>query len=211
MIQSALVLMGQKGIEATSFSQVIDHSGAPRGSIYHHFPGGKAQLVAEATRYAGNIVADLAAAQVDPDDPLAGLKSIGTFWRNVLDSNDFAAGCPVVAASLEPRGLPGAREAACEAFRRFQDVHYQLLCRAGVSDDRARSLAATAVSAVEGAIILSRAERSAWPLERALDEMTVLFSDAVRQAQSRPAREAPHDHRDTTSDRKQRRTDPLGV
>jgi TetR/AcrR family transcriptional regulator, lmrAB and yxaGH operons repressor len=195
MIRSALVLMGQKGIEATSFSQVIEHSGAPRGSIYHHFPGGKAQLVAEVTRQAGEIVADLAAAQVDPDDPLAGLKSIGSFWRGVLDNTDFAAGCPVVAASLEPRGLLGAREAACEAFRRFQDVHFQLLRQAGVPADRARSLAATAVSAVEGAIILSRAERSALPLERAVDEMTVLFSDAVRQAQVTPSREASHDHR----------------
>src|SRR3954467_5173344 len=98
MIQSALILMGEKGVEATSFSQVIEHSGAPRGSIYHHFPGGKAQLVAEATRYAGDMVADLAAAQVDMDDPLAGLKSIYAFWRGVLDSTDFAAGCPVVAA-----------------------------------------------------------------------------------------------------------------
>ena len=38
MIQSALVLMGEHGVEATSFSQVIERSGAPRGSIYHHFP-----------------------------------------------------------------------------------------------------------------------------------------------------------------------------
>src|SRR5436190_10163008 len=79
MIESALILMGQKGVEATSFSQVIEHSGAPRGSIYHHFPGGKAQLVEEATRYAGDIVANLAEAQIDPDDPLAGLQSIGAF------------------------------------------------------------------------------------------------------------------------------------
>src|SRR5436305_12291372 len=94
MIESALVLMGEKGVEATSFSQVIEHSGAPRGSIYHHFPGGKAQLVEEATRHAGDIVAKLAEAQVDSDDPLGGLRSIGAFWRGILDSTDFAAGCP---------------------------------------------------------------------------------------------------------------------
>jgi AcrR family transcriptional regulator len=184
MIQSALVLMGQKGVEATSFSQVIEHSGAPRGSIYHHFPGGKAQLVAEATRYAGEMVADLAAAQIDSDDPLAGLKSIGAFWRGVLENTDFAAGCPVIAASLEARGLPGAREAACAAFQRFQEVHFRLLQRAGVPDERARSLAAIAVSGVEGAIILSRAERSGAPLERVLDELMALFTEAVNQARN---------------------------
>src|SRR5437764_8607678 len=136
MIESALVLMGTNGVEATSFSQVIEHSGAPRGSIYHHFPGGKAQLVEEATRYAGDIVANLAEAQIDPDDPLAGLQSIGAFWQGVLNSTDFAAGCPVIAASLESRGLPGAREAACDVFERFQGVHFQLLRRAGVPEAR---------------------------------------------------------------------------
>ena len=182
MIQSALVLLGQNGVEGTSFSQVIKHSGAPRGSIYHHFPGGKAQLVEEATRYAGDMVVNLAAAQLDTDDPLSGLRAIGAFWRQVLHDSDFAAGCPVLAASLESRDLPGAREAACEAFERFQDVHFQLLRRAGIEEDRARSLAATAVSAVEGAIILARAQRSNEPLQRTLDELSLLFDQAVSQA-----------------------------
>src|SRR5438309_1487954 len=160
MIQSALVLFGENGVEATSFSQVIEHSGAPRGSIYHHFPGGKAQLVEEATRYAGAVVENIFAAAIKSEDPIAGLHAVGDFWRGVLYDSDFAAGCPVLAASLESKGLPGAREAARDAFQRFQDLHAQLLGRAGVPSDRARSLAAIAVSAVEGAIILSRAQSS---------------------------------------------------
>jgi AcrR family transcriptional regulator len=179
MIQSALVLMGENGVEATSFSQVIEHSGAPRGSIYHHFPGGKAQLVEEATRYAGEVVASLFAEALRGDDPIAGLNAIVGFWRSVLHDSDFAAGCPVLAASLESKGLPGAREAARDAFQRFQDLHRQLLERAGVAPVRARSLAAIAVSAVEGAIILSRAQRSNAPLDRVLDELQVLFQDAL--------------------------------
>jgi AcrR family transcriptional regulator len=182
MIQSALVLFGENGVEATSFSQVIEHSGAPRGSIYHHFPGGKAQLVEEATRYAGAVVASIFAAAIESEDPIVGLNAVVDFWRSVLHDSDFAAGCPVLAASLESKGLPGAREAARDAFQRFQDLHAQLLERAGVPSDRARSLAAVAVSAVEGAIILSRAQRSNAPLDRVLDELLVLFQDALNQA-----------------------------
>src|SRR2546430_4337245 len=82
MIRSALYLMGEQGIEATSFSQVIEHSGAPRGSIYHHFPGGKAQLVEEATRYAGDAVVELVNATVAKhDDPVAAVDAISDFWR----------------------------------------------------------------------------------------------------------------------------------
>ena len=55
MIVSAALLIREHGVEATSFSAVLAHSGAPRGSIYHHFPGGKAQLVEEATRYGAQV------------------------------------------------------------------------------------------------------------------------------------------------------------
>lgn len=204
MIQSALVLMGQNGVEGTSFSQVIEHSGAPRGSIYHHFPGGKAQLVAEATRYAGQMVAEMAGRHLDYDDPLAGIKAIGAFWRDVLLGSGFSAGCPVMAASLSSGSVPGAHDAAREVFRRFQDVHFELLRRAGVADERARSLAATAVSAVEGAIILSRTERSDLPLQRVLNELTALFSDAVDQAKPQTKGRKRRDHRNPAAERDER-------
>ena len=57
MIESAAALFSERGVDATAFSDVLEHSGAPRGSIYHHFPDGKAQLAEEATRYAGEFIA----------------------------------------------------------------------------------------------------------------------------------------------------------
>lgn len=186
MIQSALVLMGEHGVEGTSFSQVIEHSGAPRGSIYHHFPGGKAQLVEEATRYAGDTAAKIATDAVErhEDDPVAALDAIVGFWRTVLYNSDFAAGCPVIAASLEGDRTPAAREAAREAFARWEDLYTEVLQRAGVPEERARSLGSIAISAVEGAVILSRAERSNAPLERAVDELHRLFHDAIDDAKT---------------------------
>src|SRR6185295_9766806 len=57
MVESAAVLFREQGYSGTGFRDVIAHSGAPRGSIYHHFPGGKSQLAAETVRYAGDVVA----------------------------------------------------------------------------------------------------------------------------------------------------------
>src|SRR5437763_1617635 len=109
MIRSALVLMGEQGVEATSFSQVLEHSGAPRGSIYHHFPGGKAQLVEEATQYAGDRIAKLLTRAVDEhDDPVAAVEALSNFWSAVLHNSDFTAGCPVLAATLEADRSPAA-------------------------------------------------------------------------------------------------------
>jgi AcrR family transcriptional regulator len=186
MIQSALLLMGEQGIEATSFSQVIEHSGAPRGSIYHHFPGGKAQLVEEATRYAGKVVEDLLAEAVrqHDNDPVAAVDAIASFWRDVLFDSKFAAGCPVIAATLESDSFPSARAAAGEVFARWEYLYTKLLGRAGVPEQRARSLAAMAISSIEGAVILSRAQRSNEPLERVADEVRSLFRMALENAKS---------------------------
>jgi AcrR family transcriptional regulator len=185
MIQSALILMGERGIEATSFSQVIEHSGAPRGSIYHHFPGGKAQLVEEATRYAGDAVVNLLGDAVErADDPVAAVEAVVGFWRNLLYDSDFAAGCPVIAATLEGNHSPRARAAASEVFQRWEDLYTELLVNAGIPEERARSLGSIAISAVEGAVILSRAEHSNAPLERVADELNRLFHDALDDARS---------------------------
>ena len=57
MIVSTALLMRERGARATSLDAVLEHSGAPRGSVYHHFPGGREQLLREATDYAGEYVA----------------------------------------------------------------------------------------------------------------------------------------------------------
>src|SRR2546427_13005272 len=114
MIQSAAVLMRERGIEATSFSAVLEHSGAPRGSIYHHFPGGKAQLVEEATRYAGEWTGRGLSAALEAGDVATAIDLFVAGWRHTLESTDFAAGCPVVAATVEG----AARDEAAAAFAR---------------------------------------------------------------------------------------------
>src|SRR5437016_3342573 len=140
MIRSAVLLMGEHGVEATSFSQVIEHSGAPRGSIYHHFPGGKAQLMEEATRWGGDLIAAGLTAALEQEDPVAAVNGIADFWRSALRETDFAAGCPVVAAAVEGDRTSAARKAAHDAFRQWEDLHAEILQRAGVAEQRARSL-----------------------------------------------------------------------
>src|SRR5919197_1479958 len=84
MIQSAALLFRRQGIEGTSFSDVLEHSGAPRGSIYHHFPGGKSQLAEEATRYAGDFIAAGLVTALAEDDPRAAIRAFTANWLEIL-------------------------------------------------------------------------------------------------------------------------------
>ena len=179
MIRSAAVLFRERGVHGTSLSDVVAHSSAPRGSIYHWFPGGKAQLAEEATRYSGEFIAGGIAAALDEDDPVAAVRAFAALWREILRDSDFSAGCPIVSATLEGARAPGARAAAGAAFAHWQELLAGAFAGRGVAPARARPLATLAVAAVEGAIVLSRAQRSSAPLERVADELESIVADAV--------------------------------
>jgi AcrR family transcriptional regulator len=157
----------------------VAHSGAPRGSIYHHFPGGKEQLIEEATRHGGELITSGLTDALGNADPIAAVDGIADFWRTALRETQFAVGCPVVAATVQGDRAPGVRRAANEAFERWQQLHTEILVSAGVPEERARSLAVLLVASIEGAVMVARAERSSEPLERVVDELHALLRAVV--------------------------------
>jgi AcrR family transcriptional regulator len=180
MIESATVLMRERGIAETSFSEVLAHSGAPRGSIYHHFPGGKAEMIEEATRYAGEYVTAGMAHALNQQDPLEAVEGFAAFWRKLLRASNFGAGCPVVAAALEGERSPAIRQAAGEAFERWESQLAAGLESAGVAAARAGALATLVVAGIEGAVVLARAEQSMTPLERVTVELERMILEAIQ-------------------------------
>jgi AcrR family transcriptional regulator len=179
MIRSAAVLFRERGVYGTSLSDVVEHSSAPRGSIYHWFPGGKAQLAEEATRYSGEFIAGGIAAALEEDDPVAAVRAFAALWQEILSDSDFSAGCPIVSATLEGDRAPAARDAAGAAFARWQELLADAFGRRGVAPARAKSLATLAIAAVEGAIVISRAQRSSAPLERVADELETIVAESI--------------------------------
>src|SRR3954467_5056751 len=159
MVRSAALLMREQGVEAMSFSAVVAHADAPRGSIYHYFPGGKAQLVQEATRWAGGFVARRNATAMQADGPLGAIDASEQAWRAVLTESEFRAGCPIAAATVDGEQVPAARGAAGEVFRSWQDALATSLRSRGVPDDRAHAVATVVYAGIEGGILLARAQR----------------------------------------------------
>src|SRR5690349_23709876 len=85
MIQSAALLFREHGYSGTGFRDVIEHSGAPRGSIYHHFPGGKEQLAAETVTWAASVIERRMERATRSGDPVAALDQFVDSWREVLE------------------------------------------------------------------------------------------------------------------------------
>ncbi|MDS1115485.1 TetR/AcrR family transcriptional regulator [Gordonia westfalica] len=178
MIVHAADLIGRDGVAATSIGDVISASSAPRGSIYHHFPGGKTQLMTEAVRYAGDFIAERLSRRATLT-PAETVREIGGVWRRMLVNTDYQFGCPVIAGGLARRGEPEVADAAAEILRRWADLITARLVVDGVDSERADSLANLIVAAIEGAVALCQTQRSVEPLDRVITELAALCDAAV--------------------------------
>ncbi|TQF75241.1 TetR/AcrR family transcriptional regulator [Rhodococcus spelaei] len=178
MLASAVTLFRERGVDATSFADVITRSQAPRGSIYHHFPGGKTQLAEEATLLAGRLMGSMIAANLEERGPGETLKAIVDLFRRQLLDSDFDASCPVAAAALAGGDFDAARTVAGAAFTAWESDIAAELERRGLAPDRAESVATTAIATVEGAIMVAKAQRDVRALDRAGTEV-VRWIDAA--------------------------------
>jgi AcrR family transcriptional regulator len=179
MVVSAALLIRERGARATAISDVLAHSGAPRGSAYHHFPGGRTQLLCEAVDYAGEHVAAIIG---EADGSLRLLDTLIEKYRQQLLDTDYRAGCPIAAVSVEA-GEPENREQmapvvarAAVAFDRWSDLIAQRFIADGLSVDRSKELAVLATSALEGALLLARVRRDLTPLDIVARQLRNLLS-----------------------------------
>ncbi|HEX8208305.1 MAG TPA: TetR/AcrR family transcriptional regulator [Solirubrobacteraceae bacterium] len=182
MIRTAAVLFREHGVQGTSFADVVERSGAPRGSIYHHFQGGKTELAEEATRWAGQYIVASTAAALEEDDPVQAIRLLHADWAGQLRRTDFDAGCAIVAGALEGAREPAVRAAADEAFAAWEKVLADAFRRRGIPAARARSIATLLIAAIEGAVVLARARRSTTPLERVGKELETVVALALAES-----------------------------
>ena len=163
MIDGAIRLLAEHGLQATSFTEVLALTGAPRGSIYHHFPDGKDQLISAAVDRAGA----RALHALDEKRGASAEELTALFlgiWREVLIRSRYGAGCAVLAVTVATDSQELLQHAGT-VFRSWRGELAAMLEQAGLSAQEAAQFAATLVAASEGAVVLSRAEQSLEPFD----------------------------------------------
>ena len=176
LITSAIALIRSVGVAGASVSALLNDSGLARRTLYLNFPGGKAELVEAATDAAGaDLTASIQSCIADAD-PAQALAAVMQMWETMLTDTDYTAGCPIVGATLGRAEVPAAADAAAATFSEWEGLLTQLIREAGVERSRAVDLATTAVATVEGAVIMSVAQRSPIPLRRANRVLSTLLA-----------------------------------
>jgi len=191
LIASVTGLVRRRGIAGTGLNALLEDSGVARRTVYLNFPGGKAELVAEATRIAGEALTTVIRSADDGGDPVLAVQTFIDEWKAQLSATQMEAGCPIVAAILGRSEAPAAAQAASDAVSEWQTILSDRLARYGVDRDSSRSLAVLIVAAVEGAVILALATQSTAALDsvgRHLIEVIRLHLPAEHGGKVPPAR-----------------------
>ena len=174
MLESAAGVLRERGAAGLTIDEVLTRSGAPRGSVYHHFPDGRNQILTEALRYAGDsITTKIEAAAAQGGMHL--LHRFVEFWEQLLHETDFTAGCPVVAAAIG--SAPEEQQLTATAGEIFQSWRAALthsFITEGFPAAEAKSLATTSLAAVEGAVVLCRATHTTEPLREVAEQIEFL-------------------------------------
>jgi TetR/AcrR family transcriptional repressor of lmrAB and yxaGH operons len=168
LIEATRTLVEAKGYHGTGLNEVLAMASGPRGSLYHHFPGGKDQLVAEALaaadREVHGLVGDLAATAPSSRDLVLALLH-GLADRMVAAG--YAKGCPVATVALEVAATNDSLQPICgEIYAGWQRALAHALRTDGHDAADAEDLAATVLALIEGALVLARAGRSQKPIEQ---------------------------------------------
>jgi TetR/AcrR family transcriptional regulator, lmrAB and yxaGH operons repressor len=176
MVVSAASLIGSRGVGATSLSDVLEASHAPRGSIYHHFPAGKSELVGEAMRWTSEQV--MTHQRTCKATTATGvLEHFVSLFRHAVVNSHCQAGCPIAGVVVDTFSNEDPLIRIGRAsFRAWARLLTRQLVAVGVDSRKAASLATTTLAMVEGGLILCRAEQSVAPLDTVATQLRQLAS-----------------------------------
>jgi TetR/AcrR family transcriptional repressor of lmrAB and yxaGH operons len=166
LVRAAMRLFRRQGYASTGLAQILEESGAPKGSLYHYFPEGKEALGEAAVELAGGLVREKLAELAERSrEPSAFLRAYAKTMAGWMDESAFRSGCPIATTLLETApASPRITAAGVRAIDGWIDVIAGVFERAGSERREARSRAQLVVAAMEGALILARVRRSAQPI-----------------------------------------------
>lgn len=184
MLETTARLLQQRGYHGTSLNDILTASAAPRGSLYFHFPGGKDQLVIEASRVAVDRVTQhrrevLAAAS----SPAAAVRAFADGMVLLLKETDYQLGCPIAPIVLDGTSEVTELSELCRrTFEEWIGLLRDSFARAGIAKPRAEALALLMQSSFEGALLIARAYRDISPVLTVASEVEAMVAVATPRA-----------------------------
>lgn len=161
-------LLQRRGFHGVGLSDVLAQARAPKGVLYHHFPGGKVELaVAAIQATVAYVTTTLDRLQAAYADPVQAIRAWLDHAQKQLEQSAFERGCPLATVALESTADDHIlRQALAQGFSEMRERLARLLSQAGgVAPTRAAQLSTLMVATYEGALIQSRVAGDVQPVK----------------------------------------------
>lgn len=177
LIETTAHHLRAKGAAGTGLSEILQDSGVPRGSLYHHFPGGKEELVLHAIMASGeSITHRLNALLKRTGGPVEAVGAFCDHYIVQLQESAYTKGCPIATVTLESAAdVDSVHEATASVFNAMIDFLCDALTHEGLEATVAYELTVVTISTIEGALMLAKSLRSTRPLEIARAQLVELL------------------------------------
>jgi TetR/AcrR family transcriptional repressor of lmrAB and yxaGH operons len=187
LLNGARQLLAEKGYAGMELRDVAERGRAPRGSIYHHFPGGKVQLAREAAELEGTTIADLIERSLEERGLKETLSMFGEIFRRRVADHPERIGCPVAAAAIARPEDAALAAAATAAFQSWEGAIAAALEAEGIGPKQAATFAGLVISTIEGALVRTRAAGDHAPLDSAVEGLGQALDNLLAAAPRRAA------------------------
>lgn len=166
LVRAMSQALQQRGLHGVGLNELLAQAQAPKGVLYHHFPGGKTELAVAAIEatvaHITRALDELLAQQASPLPTLRGWFAAGL---KQLERGQFERGCPLATVALESTAEDTAlRQALAQGFGAIRERIALLLARGGLPTPQAQRLAALVVSTYEGALLQARVAGHVGPM-----------------------------------------------
>jgi len=172
MLDSAADLFHTQGYHATGLNQLLSAGGAPKGSLYFHFPGGKEQLAAEALTISATRLRDLLRELLDK----GGIGAVVDALGQALEASGFRRGCPIATVAVDAAADSEQIRSACaDGYSGWLAVIDEYLVAQGFPEAEAHRIGTIALTAIEGGLMLAKLGHDLAPLRTVGDHLETLF------------------------------------
>jgi TetR/AcrR family transcriptional regulator, lmrAB and yxaGH operons repressor len=177
LLKTASRLFQLQGYHGTGLNQITKESGAPKGSLYYHFPNGKEELAVEAVKLTAKLVMQRIENGINSNNDL--VTALSNFLEEVakqFKEEDCSKGVPIAAIALETSLISEPLRSACQdAYQSFEMVFSKKLLKGGFEEEEAKEMAILINSMIEGAFILSFTKGTNEPLLILAKQIPKLF------------------------------------
>jgi TetR/AcrR family transcriptional regulator, lmrAB and yxaGH operons repressor len=183
-VRAAADLFQRQGYHGTGVNEIVAASGAPRGSLYFHFPGGKEELASAALQEAADAMAAATAeALAGADDPSGAVRQLAALTADALEHSSFARGCPLATVTLDvAHDSAPVRQAVAAGYRHWTAQIADRLVAFGLGRERAVERAGLVLAALQGGMILARAQHDTSVIRTIGDQLAEGLREDLKNA-----------------------------